>query len=534
VRNPLNTLLTIAAILAASIPVGADHYCDDPPVMTLLTGETVTASGAGSDGVPESYWWYITPPGETVPTKPIGPHSNQVITADVPGLWSIGMEAIYEHQAVGGGLWTSESCVTIQVSSVVSAIGAEAAQVPTDEELQINGHASIWAAGITPQVEWQVDGQALGSCNGGGPPASPANLNCTIPGNWLTTGWHTAGLLLTDPTSGQSSLATTQFEVIEIVPLSVDFTWTPPEPDPDQTVLFMANVLPVMNESEFTQVEWDLGDGTIYTYTQCPTIVASCLDRPHSYGNDGWYDVTVTVQTADETAFRTYEVEIGDPAAPPVASFSPSPASPLIYESTTLTFDGSCTGDCEWTWSFGDGDEAISSNPTHEWDVPDTYTVSLTVSNLSGSDTSSIPLQVGSCWSPVSPTQTGVCYGGPVTLTAAQGSAWQWSTGATTRTIQTPSSGAYWANIDNGTGCWGHTPSTVVLSNCGDPSGDTNLDTQTDAADLGALIAELTDGDGDTVVGAGAGDLTAPGGDVTGDYRLRTDDLLTVLVELYK
>ena len=31
--------------------------------------------------------------------------------------------------------------------------------------------------------------------------------------------------------------------------------------------------------------------------------------------------------------------------------------------------------------------------------------------------------------------------------------------------------------------------------------------------------------------GAGGGDLTAPGGDATGDFRLRTDDLLTVLVE---
>ena len=48
------------------------------------------------------------------------------------------------------------------------------------------------------------------------------------------------------------------------------------------------------------------------------------------------------------------------------------------------------------------------------------------------------------------------------------------------------------------------------------------------------IPAELTDGDGDAVVHAGGGDLTAPGGDVTGDWNLRTDDLLTVLVELFE
>lgn len=533
-RNPLNILMIIAAILAAAFPTSAEHFCDGPPTMTLLTGESVTANGDQSEGVPVAYWWYVTPPGEPVPSKPTGSGPEQSITVDVPGLWSIDLAAYYEHQTVGGGFWISEACVTLQVSSVVSAIGLGALQVATDEELEINGHASAWAVGVTPQVEWQVDGQALGTCNGGAPPTSPANLNCTIPANWLTTGWHTASLLLTDPSSGQSSLSTAQFEVIEIVPLSVDFIWNPTEPDPGQTILFMADVLPIMDETDFTQVVWDLGDGTVYTYDLCPLPYASCLDRPHSYTTDGWYDVTLTVHTVGETASRTYEVEVGDPVPPPVASFNPSPSAPVIYQNTTLSFDGTCTGDCDWSWSFDDGVESATSNPTHQWDVPDTYTVSLTVSNPSGTDSTSLPLQVSSCWSPASPSQTGWCYGGEVTLTAAPGSAWRWSTGATTRMVPAPLAGAYWANINDGTGCWGHTPTTVLLNNCGDPGGNANLDAGTDAADLGALVAELTDGDGDTVIGAGDGDLTAPGGDVTGDYRLRTDDLLSVLAELFQ
>ena len=533
-RNPLNILMIIAAILAAGFPAGAEHFCDGPPNMTLLTGESVTASGDQSEGVPEAYWWYVTPPRASVPSKPTGSGPQQSITVDVPGLWSIDLAAYYDHQSVGGGLWISETCVTIQVSSVASAVGLGALQVATDEELEINGHASAWAVGVTPQVEWQVDGQALGTCNGGAPPTSPANLDCTIPANWLSTGWHTAGLLLTDPSSGQSSLSTANFEVIEVVPLSVDFSWFPVDPDPGVWIHFIAVTNPPVSESDLSQVAWDFGDGNIHTNSICPPFLGSCFEWQNNYTGDGWYNVTVTVHTLDETASKTYEIEVGDPVPPPVASFNPSPSAPVIYQNTTLSFDGTCTGDCDWSWSFGDGEVSSTTNPTHQWDVPDTYTVSLTVSNPSGADSTSLPLQVGSCWSPSSPSQTGSCYGGQVTLTAAAGSAWRWSTGATARIVPAPVAGSYWANINDGTGCWGHTPTTVVLNNCGDPGGDTNLDAGTDAADLGALVAELTDGDGDTVIGAGGGDLTAPGGDVTGDFRLRTDDLLTVLVELFQ
>ena len=141
---------------------------------------------------------------------------------------------------------------------------------------------------------------------------------------------------------------------------------------------------------------------------------------------------------------------------------------------------------------------------------------------------------MGSCWLPSEPLQVGACYGGPVSLTAAAGAAWIWNTGATVQTIAATVAGPHWVNIDDGAGCWGHAPKTVALDNCGDPDGDTNLDGDRDAADLSALVPEFTDGDGDAVANAGGGDLTAPGGDVTGDWNLRIDDLLTVLVELFE
>lgn len=531
--RPILVVMTFT-VLSVAHPAVAQHFCDDPPALTLLTGESVLASGLNTEGHPIGYSWYVTPPGAPVPTEPTARQSSTTITPGLPGLWSIALVADYNHQTVGGGLWSSETCLTIEATSVVSSIALADTQIATDESLVMDGHDSRWAAGVTPMVEWQVDGLPFGTCNGGPPPPNPGDLNCTIPANWLSTGWHTAGLRLTDPSSGQVSLSTADFEVIEIIPLSVDFGWSPSEPDPGAVVTYTAAVTPVTSEQDFTRVIWDMGDGYIETYTSCPPpYFNTCLQYPYIYADDGWYDVSVTVETADETASQGYRVKIGDPIDPPIASFNVDPASPSIMNSTTLAFDGDCDGTCNWSWDFGDDSQSAEPNPTHTWLIPGTYAVTLSVSNESGNDLTSIPVDVGNCWIPSEPTQEGACFGGPATITASPGAGWLWNTGATTQAIAALFGGAHWVNTNDGAGCWGHSPKMVVLDNCGDPDGDTNLDGVTDAADLAALIPELTDSDGDAVSDAGGGDLTAPGGDVTGDWYLRTEDLLTVLLEVF-
>lgn len=533
-RNQVLSMTMLATLLSAAFLSAAEHYCDDPPALTVLTGEEVLASGLSSEGHPAEYSWYITPPDEPVPVEPTSTDPTYMLTLTSPGSWSVALQTDYLHQAPLGGLWSSETCVTIQVSSVVAAITTASLQVPTDEDLLVTGYDSRWGPGVIPDVEWLVDDAPLGSCNGGPPPSGPGDLSCTIPGDWLEPGWHTAGLRLTDPASGQSSLAVADFEVIEVIPLSVELSWSPVEPDPGDSVVFTATVTPVTDEADFTEVTWDTGDGNGIVYSSCPPpYFYTCLIWPYTYSTDGWYDVTVTVETLEESASATVTVEIGDPVASPTAAIGATPSTPLIYETTALTFEGSCTGDCLWYWDFDDGTQSTLENPTHSWNVPATYSVGLTVSNQTGSDSAILPLTVSSCWSPTTPSQEGACFGGPVTLTADSGSAWAWNTGAGTQVIPALFEGLYWVNVNDGSGCWGYSPATVVLDNCGDPDGDTNLDGSVDAADLAALVPELTDGDGDSVVDAGGGDLTAPGGDVTGDFHLRADDVLTALLELF-
>jgi PKD repeat protein len=521
-------------LAAAAAPVAGQVYCADPPAVSLLTGETVSVSGLASEGHPSSFKWYVTPPGQSVSAVPTSTDPTHSFTPAMPGIWSIGLTAKYSHFTAGGWFWSSDDCITVRASSVVASISLADHQIATDETLPLSGSASRWASGVVPEVEWRIDGLPLGSCNGGPPPSSPSELGCVVPANWLAPGWHTAGLLLTDSATGETSLATGDFEVIEVIPLSVDFSWSPTNPDPGQLVHFIASLTPLISESELTRVTWDLGDGTIVEYDSCPTFFGSCLEWPHTYGVDNWYDVSLVVQTADETASSSHQIEVGDPVPTPVSSFTPSPSTPDILQNTALTFDGSCQGQCQWSWSFGDGSQSTAQNPTYSWLVPATYTATLTVTNQTGSDVSTLDIEVRSCWAPDPPNQWGHCHGGEVFLGSPLGNAYLWSTGVTTRWTAAPHAGPYWVNVESGTGCWGHAPITVVLNNCGSAVGDTNRDGVTDAADTAALIPELTDGDGDTVIGAGGGDLTAPGGDVDGDQRLRADDLLTTLMRLFQ
>jgi hypothetical protein len=75
---------------------------------------------------------------------------------------------------------------------------------------------------------------------------------------------------------------------------------------------------------------------------------------------------------------------------PPIADFTASPtsgSSPLTVQFTDL----STQAPKAWLWAFGDGTQSTKRNPVHTYSAPGSYTVSLTASNGSGSNTKTKP-----------------------------------------------------------------------------------------------------------------------------------------------
>ncbi len=80
------------------------------------------------------------------------------------------------------------------------------------------------------------------------------------------------------------------------------------------------------------------------------------------------------------------DISVVSNETPPVADFSANPTSGPAPLSVSFT-DLSGGNPTSWSWNFGDGGSSTAQNPSHSYANPGTYTVSLTATNVFGSDT---------------------------------------------------------------------------------------------------------------------------------------------------
>jgi beta propeller repeat protein len=126
---------------------------------------------------------------------------------------------------------------------------------------------------------------------------------------------------------------------------------------------------------------WEFGDGSS-AMDPSPAV--------HTYTVNNPYTVTLTVSNPwcrNATAKPAYIV-----VGRPVANFVGSPTSDIVPVSVSFT-DTSVGTPETWNWSFGDTawfntTDPARKNATHVYTTPGTYSVSLTVNNTFGSNTS--------------------------------------------------------------------------------------------------------------------------------------------------
>jgi len=121
--------------------------------------------------------------------------------------------------------------------------------------------------------------------------------------------------------------------------------------------------------------QWDFGDGATST-AQSPT---------HTYSTVGTYTVSLTVSGPGgaDTLTKTGFIVVSEVSGPPVADFSADPTSgpaPL-----TVSFADQSSGEVQsWMWDLGDGTIKYEQNPSHTYEMPGVYTISLTVYGPTG------------------------------------------------------------------------------------------------------------------------------------------------------
>ena len=142
-----------------------------------------------------------------------------------------------------------------------------------------------------------------------------------------------------------------------------------------------------INEDAETPVEaqWAFGDGN----------TGSALSTTHAYGSEGEYTVTFTASNEANTASETLSVTVVPPPVPAqvvTLSANPNPGT----EGEPVRFSSSVRGDSpvNYRWDFDDGGTSQSTAPTHTFDAPGTYNVSLTASNDVGQDSRSVSVEV--------------------------------------------------------------------------------------------------------------------------------------------
>lgn len=136
-------------------------------------------------------------------------------------------------------------------------------------------------------------------------------------------------------------------------------------------VQFTANPSP-----DVTAFSWAFGDGGSST----------AEDPSHQYQTSGQFTVALTMTGFKGQRTETVPNLVNVWPVPPYAAFGATPTSgerPLTVQFTDLTVADVDT----WYWDFGDGTYSSDENPVHVYQNPNTYTVSLTVTNVDGSDT---------------------------------------------------------------------------------------------------------------------------------------------------
>ena len=282
---------------------------------------------------------------------------------------------------------------------------------PTLTSMCCDGAGNPVACSGSEQGLWQTESYAL--------PASCENITTLR----ISFVWRNVDDgIATDP-----SFAADNIEIVSAVvaaPPVAAFT-------PSQTSICENDCINFTDNSTNTPTTWAWDFGNTQTSAvQNPTNIC--------YATAGVYTVSLTVTNANGSNTTTQNITVSACSSPPVSAFTPSQSN--LCTNDCISFADNSTGNpTTWAWDFGNSQTSTAQNPTGIcYNTNGSYTVSLTVTNSVGSNTSTQTITVANCSPPIadfSIVSDSICEGDCIIITdlsTNEPTTWDWTFGGGT------------------------------------------------------------------------------------------------------
>jgi PKD repeat protein len=193
---------------------------------------------------------------------------------------------------------------------------------------------------------------------------------------YTTKGTFTVTVTVTDMNGATASMS----QPVTAAPqaLTADFTFSPSSPTINSPVTFTATVSGGTTPYTYS---WNFGDSS-------PAGTGNPVS--HTYTAANTYTVVLTVTDFNgKTATATHTVTVTNVTTPLTADFGPT--NTLVGNTTFVAIISGGTSPYSCLWTFGDGSASQTGcSPVHSYIATGNFTVSLTVTDSSGSTASAI------------------------------------------------------------------------------------------------------------------------------------------------
>jgi PKD repeat protein len=266
-----------------------------------------------------------------------------------------------------------------------------------NESVQFDGNLSQDFDGNIVSYQWNFGDGATGS--GQNPTHS-----------YSKTGTYQASLIIKDDSGLRCDTGSSAVTIVVNQPPIAD-AGTDMITCPGQVITFDGSNS-VDPDGELISYDWDFGDGTTGEWIK-PT---------HKYEESGTYEVTLKVTDNSDSKCSTATAKVTVIVnQPPVADAGPDQMIACVgCAQDEVTFDASNSYDPEggaltYRWDFGDGTQGTGVKTTHTYSEPGVYTVTLSVTDDSGttcnSSTDVITVKANEAPSPEIDVQKGTIKG---------------------------------------------------------------------------------------------------------------------------